>query len=100
MRAKGISKTPGWSWIELNGLVHRFVAGDRSHVQTEEIYMMVTEMCQRVRLAGYVSGTSDVLFDIEGEEEHSLFFHSEKLAVAFGLMSTVRGSSIRITKKL
>ncbi|XP_020574185.1 pentatricopeptide repeat-containing protein At1g08070, chloroplastic-like [Phalaenopsis equestris] len=101
MRAKGINKVPGLSWIELNGIVHQFVAGDRSHNQTEDIYVMVTEMCQRVKLAGHVAGTTDVLFDIEDEEkEHSLFFHSEKLAVAFGLMSTAPGSDIRITKNL
>ncbi|KAL0913973.1 hypothetical protein M5K25_017468 [Dendrobium thyrsiflorum] len=101
MRAKGINKTPGLSWIELNGIVHQFAAGDRSHIQTEKIYMMITEMYQRVRLAGHMAGTSEVLFDIEEEEkEHSLFFHSEKLAVAFGLMSTAPGSNIRITKNL
>ncbi|XP_073101629.1 pentatricopeptide repeat-containing protein At2g29760, chloroplastic [Elaeis guineensis] len=101
MRAKGIEKTPGASWIELNGTVHQFVAGDRSHLLTNKIYMMVEEMCQRVRSAGHVSGTMEVLFDIEEEEkEHSLFLHSEKLAVAFGLISTAQGSPIRITKNL
>ncbi|PKA60087.1 Pentatricopeptide repeat-containing protein [Apostasia shenzhenica] len=101
MKAKGICKSPGLSWIELNGLVHQFVAGDRSHKQTDEIYEMVEEMCWRVRLAGYVSGTSEVLFDVEEEEkENSLFLHSEKLAAAFGLLSTAPGSAIRITKNL
>ncbi|KAK8945634.1 Pentatricopeptide repeat-containing protein [Platanthera guangdongensis] len=95
MREKGIRKTPGLSWIELNGMVHRFVAGDRSHAQTEEIYAMVMEMCRRVGLTGHVSGASELLFDIEDEEKkHSLFFHSEKLAVGFGLTSTAPGSAI------
>ncbi|KAF8379417.1 hypothetical protein HHK36_028852 [Tetracentron sinense] len=102
MKSKGIEKTPGCTWIELNGMVHEFVAGDRSHLQTEEIYAMVEEMCQRVNLAGgHVSGTTDVLFDIEEEEkENSLFLHSEKLAIAFGLMSTALCSPIRIVKNL
>ncbi|KAG0472723.1 hypothetical protein HPP92_014580 [Vanilla planifolia] len=101
MRAKGIKKTPGLSWIELDGVVHQFVAGDRSHKQNNEIYEMIEEMCKRVSLAGHVSATSEILFDIEEEEkEHSLFLHSEKLAVAFGLMNTTPGSFIRITKNL
>ncbi|KAJ8465401.1 hypothetical protein OPV22_027953 [Ensete ventricosum] len=101
MRAKGIEKAPGISWIELNGTVQEFVAGDRSHRQTEQIYMMVEEMCHRVKAAGHVTSTTDVLFDVEEEEkEHSLFFHSEKLAVAFGLMSSAPASPIRITKNL
>ncbi|WOK99016.1 pentatricopeptide repeat-containing protein [Canna indica] len=101
MKAKGIEKAPGISWIELNGTVHEFVAGDKSHHRTEQIYVMVEEMCHRVRAAGYVSSTTEVLFNIEEEEkEHSLFLHSEKLAVAFGLISSVPGLPIRITKNL
>ncbi|KAJ8626448.1 hypothetical protein MRB53_019755 [Persea americana] len=101
MKSKGIEKTAGCSWIEVNGMVHQFFAGDRSHFQTELVYMMVEQMCQRVKLAGHVSGTAEVLFDIEEEEkEHSLLLHSEKLAIAFGLMSTSPGLQIRIVKNL
>ncbi|PIA35803.1 hypothetical protein AQUCO_03500280v1, partial [Aquilegia coerulea] len=102
MKSKGIEKAPGCSWIEMNGIVHQFIAGDRSHIQTEKIYMMIEEMCQRVKLAGvHVSGTTHVMFDIEEEEkEHSLFLHSEKLAIAFGLINTPPGSPIQIVKNL
>lgn len=102
MKNRGVEKTPGCSWIELNGTIHQFVAGDRSHLQTEKIYAMIEEMTQRVTLdVGHVPGTANVLFDIEEEEkEHSLFLHSEKLAVALGLISTPSGSPIRIVKNL
>ncbi|KAI3934208.1 hypothetical protein MKW92_006535 [Papaver armeniacum] len=102
MKARGIDKIPGYSWIEVNGLTHQFVAGDKSHLRTKEIYMMMEEMRRRIRLAGgYLSGTGDVLFDIEEEEkESSLNFHSEKLAIALGLISTSPGSPIRIVKNL
>uniref|UniRef100_A0A1D1YU43 Pentatricopeptide repeat-containing protein At1g08070 n=1 Tax=Anthurium amnicola TaxID=1678845 RepID=A0A1D1YU43_9ARAE len=101
MKAKGVEKNPGVSWIEVSGLVHQFVAGDNSHLQTDRIYMMVEEMCLRLGLAGHVTGTSEVSFDIEEEEkEQSLFFHSEKLAVAYGLLTSAPGSSIRIVKNL
>ncbi|RZC74357.1 hypothetical protein C5167_049840 [Papaver somniferum] len=93
MKARGIDKIPGYSWIEVNGLTHQFVAGDKSHPRTKAIYMMMEEMRRRIRLAGgYLSGTGDVLFDIEEEEkESSLNFHSEKLAIALGLISTSPG---------
>lgn len=102
MKARGIDKIPGYSWIEVNGLTHQFVAGDKSHPRTKAIYMMMEEMRRRIRLAGgYLSGTGDVLFDIEEEEkESSLNFHSEKLAIALGLISTSPGSPIRIVKNL
>ncbi|KAL5983549.1 hypothetical protein ACLOJK_017636 [Asimina triloba] len=41
MKARGVRKVPGCSSIELNGVVHEFVAGDRSHPQTLEIYLML-----------------------------------------------------------
>lgn len=52
MKNKGIEKTPGCSWIEFNGQIHQFVAGDRTHVQTKNIYSMLEEITQRVHLDG------------------------------------------------
>ncbi|PSS26350.1 Pentatricopeptide repeat-containing protein [Actinidia chinensis var. chinensis] len=102
MKTKGVVKTPGCSWMELNGTIHQFCAGDRSHLQMEEIYAMIEEMSQRVNLDGsHVSGVAHVLFDIDEEEkECSVLLHSERLAVAFGLISTSIGSPIRIAKNL
>lgn len=45
MRDKGIKKVPGCSWIELNGIVHEFVVGDKSHPQAKEIYFILEKMC-------------------------------------------------------
>ncbi|KAF3441265.1 hypothetical protein FNV43_RR15178 [Rhamnella rubrinervis] len=50
MKSKGIEKTPGCSWIEFNGQIHQFVAGDRTHMETENIYTMLEEITQRVHL--------------------------------------------------
>uniref|UniRef100_A0A804PHV4 DYW domain-containing protein n=1 Tax=Zea mays TaxID=4577 RepID=A0A804PHV4_MAIZE len=48
-----------------------------------------------------VSIVRSVLYDIEEEEkERILLGHSEKLAVAFGLIKTGSGEAIRITKNL
>ncbi|OWM74643.1 hypothetical protein CDL15_Pgr005223 [Punica granatum] len=38
MRAKGVMKEPGWSLIKMKDCVFTFVAGDRTHLQSEEIY--------------------------------------------------------------
>lgn len=38
MRSKGVMKEPGWSWIKVKDCVFTFVAGDRTHLQSEEIY--------------------------------------------------------------
>ncbi|KAL5983512.1 hypothetical protein ACLOJK_017598 [Asimina triloba] len=101
MKSKGLSKIPGRSSIEIGGIVHEFYVGDKSHAMTEEIYQMLDEIALRLKLAGYVPNTSPVLFDIEDEEkEHAISHHSEKLAIAFGLISTNAGTPIRIVKNL
>lgn len=44
MRERGVTKTPGSSFIDLKGIVHEFIAGDRFHPQSEEIYGVLDEM--------------------------------------------------------
>ncbi|KAJ6857835.1 hypothetical protein NC651_039308 [Populus alba x Populus x berolinensis] len=48
---------------------------------------------------GYVPETDTVIHDLEREEkEEALKVHSERLAIAFGLISTEAGSTLRIMK--
>lgn len=101
MEKKGISKVPGSTMIELDDGIYEFVAGDKSHGQYEKIYEMVDEMEKEMKRAGYVTTTSEVLLDIDEEDkEGALNTHSEKLAIAFGLLKTPRGTTIRIVKNL
>ncbi|KAH9544539.1 hypothetical protein CY35_13G126800 [Sphagnum magellanicum] len=52
-------------------------------------------------IQGYVPNTKSVLHDVEEEEKViHLCHHSEKLAIAFGLMSTDPGTPLRIVKNL
>lgn len=98
----GRKKTPGCSSIELNGTFHQFLVGDRSHPQTKQLYLFLDEMGAKLKSAGYVPEVSEVLLDIDDEEdkETALSRHSEKLAIAFGIMNTPAGTTIRILKNL
>ncbi|KAF5461217.1 hypothetical protein F2P56_021034 [Juglans regia] len=101
MREHGVKKTPGWSSITVDGVLHEFVAGDESHPQAEEIFQMWGKLLQKIKLKGYVPKTSVVLLEIdENEKEKFLYRHSEKLALAFGLMKTPSRMPIRILKNL
>ncbi|EOY19146.1 Pentatricopeptide repeat (PPR) superfamily protein, putative isoform 1 [Theobroma cacao] len=101
MNERGIQKVPGYSWIEVNGFVHEFLVGDKSHPLSEMIYTKLGELAKELKAAGYVPTTEYVLFDIEEEEkEHFLGCHSEKLAIAFGLISTAPTDVIRVVKNL
>ncbi|KAL6342745.1 hypothetical protein AAG906_016579 [Vitis piasezkii] len=101
MKNRGVEKDPGWSYIEVEGQVHSFVAGDHAHVRAEEISLKLEEITASAKQEGYMPETAWVLHNIEEEEkEDALGSHSEKLALAFGLISTAPGSTIRIVKNL
>ncbi|XP_042515414.1 pentatricopeptide repeat-containing protein At5g48910-like [Macadamia integrifolia] len=102
MKEKGIKTIPGASLIDMDGTIHEFIMGNGSHPQMDKIHSMLKEMITRLQLEeAYKPDTSQVLFDIgEEEKESSLCYHSEKLAIAFGLLNTSPGATIRIVKNL
>eukprot|EP01018_Ginkgo_biloba_P034183 Gb_33070 [translate_table: standard] len=101
MKARGVKKTAGCSLIEVNNRVHAFLVGDKSHPQSDKIYAMLGTLAGQMKEIGYVPNTNFVLHDVEEEvKEHKLSSHSEKLAIAFGLINTCAGTPIRITKNL
>ncbi|KAL4589060.1 hypothetical protein LXL04_001962 [Taraxacum kok-saghyz] len=101
MKTHGVEKEPGCSSIEIDNKVHEFVAGDMNHPKSAEIYEMVAEVNGWLVGHGYRPQTEVVVQDIgERERVRSLEVHSEKLAIAFGLISTKAGSSIKIVKNL
>lgn len=102
MKQSGVQKEPGCSSVEVNNKVHEFLAGDTKHPKSREIYLMLEEMNEWLRVHGYASKKEEVLHNIEeeAEKERSLEVHSEKLALAFALISTRRGSTIKIVKNL
>ncbi|XP_078434695.1 tetratricopeptide repeat (TPR)-like superfamily protein [Wolffia australiana] len=102
MRRMGIRKRPGCSWVQgKGGAVASFYAGDRTHSRSDEIYALLAAVMERIRALGYVPEMVFALHDVDEEEKRSLLMeHSEKLALAFGLLSSPPGAVIRITKNL
>ncbi|GLJ20600.1 hypothetical protein SUGI_0375140 [Cryptomeria japonica] len=101
MKERGVVKEPGLSWIEVRNKVHTFSVRDRSHPQTEEIYTKLEELLKQMKDDGYVPDTNFVLHDVEEEQkEKFLHHHSERLAIAFGLISKTPTQPIRIFKNL
>ncbi|KAH7577868.1 hypothetical protein JRO89_XS01G0309200 [Xanthoceras sorbifolium] len=101
MKSRRISKEPGCSWIELNSQVHTFMSEDRGHPRTADIYSKIDEIMLLIKEAGYVPDMSFALHDMDVEgKELGLAYHSEKLAVAFALLTVPSGAPIRIFKNL
>ncbi|KAH6819029.1 hypothetical protein C2S51_002632 [Perilla frutescens var. frutescens] len=101
MKERGVKTVAGRSMIDLKGVVHEFKAGDSSHPQMKDIHLKLEEMMQEIEAKGHQPDTSQVLFDISEEErETSLRYHSEKLAIAFGILNMEPGATIRVVKNL
>ncbi|MCD7453308.1 Pentatricopeptide repeat-containing protein, chloroplastic [Datura stramonium] len=100
MERKGIQKTPGCSLVDLRNEVHTFYSGSTSHPQSEKIYAYLEKLFDRIKAAGYIPDT-DSIHDVEDDvQEQLLKSHSEKLAIAFGLLNTSAGTTIHIRKNL
>ncbi|KAL6144015.1 hypothetical protein ACLB2K_054710 [Fragaria x ananassa] len=102
MKKRGVRKDPGCSSIEHRGMLHEFIVGDKSHPQTKEIYSKLSEVREKLKSAGHVPDTSQVLLCLEDEKEKEaeLENHSERLAISFGLINLEPRSPIRIIKNL
>ncbi|XP_026380397.1 pentatricopeptide repeat-containing protein At5g43790-like [Papaver somniferum] len=103
MKNLGVSKLPGSSLIEIDGVLHEFLMGDKTHPNSKEIYVKLEEISKRLNEYGHKSIINEVLFDIEEEEkEDALSYHSERLTIAFALIQAPSNSSvpIRIIKNL
>lgn len=103
MNGQRLTKTPGWSMIEVDKIMYSFVAGEKQNEVTNEACKKLGEIMLRIRVdGGYVAEVNgNVLHDIEEEEkEDAVAMHSEKLALAFGMSRLCDGKVIRIVKNL
>ncbi|KAK1428671.1 hypothetical protein QVD17_17510 [Tagetes erecta] len=102
MKDVGLKKEPGCSSLEVNGVVHEFVVGDNTHAQSKLIYGKLNEVFEKLKSIGYEPNRSQVLQCVEEEDmqEQALHLHSEKLAIAFGLISLTKSQPIRVMKNL
>ncbi|XP_039137202.1 LOW QUALITY PROTEIN: pentatricopeptide repeat-containing protein At1g08070, chloroplastic-like [Dioscorea cayenensis subsp. rotundata] len=102
LNQRRIKKVPGCSSIEIDNVVYEFVAASRFEKETmDEIYKMLEEVGMKLKVAGYVADTELVSYDlVEEEKEETLMHHSEKLALAFGMLRTQQNCTIRIVKNL
>lgn len=100
MEKKGLQKTPGCSLVDLRNEVHTFYSGSTSHPQSKKIYVFLETLIDEIKAAGYVPDNSSLRGVEEDVQEQLLSSHSEKLAVAFGLLNTSPGTTIHIRKNL
>ncbi|KAI3733004.1 hypothetical protein L1987_64218 [Smallanthus sonchifolius] len=101
LRDIGVKKETGLSWVEEGNIVHTFAAGDRCHFKSKEIYKKLEELEDEMEKVGYVADTSYVLREVGDEEKNmAIRYHSERLAIAFALITFQDKRPIRIMKNL
>ncbi|PKI79501.1 hypothetical protein CRG98_000132 [Punica granatum] len=98
---RGLKKQVGYTTVEVGQETYLFSMGDKSHPETGKIYEFLDELMSKCREKGYTPLSDSLMHELEGEErDYALRFHSEKLAIAFGLLKTQGGATIRIVKNL
>ncbi|KAK8933544.1 Pentatricopeptide repeat-containing protein [Platanthera zijinensis] len=102
VRGMGLRKNPASSWMESgDGVVHEFFAGDELHPRSKEMKETLEYLLGRLRLAGYAPVLRSVVYDVsDAEKERILKGHSEKLALAFGVLTMGVRDVIRIAKNV
>jgi hypothetical protein len=91
-----VKKEQGHSWIEVNSEVHSFVAADQDYPKIADIHAEWMRLSGKMKDSGYMVDMNFVLHDVEEGEMPHFCKHSEKLAIAFGLISTASGTPLCI----
>jgi pentatricopeptide repeat protein len=101
MTNRGLKKIIACSWIELKGKSHGFLVGDASHPRSDDIYEELERLEGLISQTGYVPDTTPVFHNVEDDEKRNMVWgHSERLAIAFGLISTPPKTKLLVTKNL
>lgn len=102
MLKKGLKKNPACSWLEgKKGSIHEFFAGDLTNPRFREIEQVLHDLVNKMKLHGYQPNLGSVSYDISDDDKMQILLsHSEKLALAYGMLSTDSDHTIRIMKNL
>ncbi|XP_010545853.1 PREDICTED: pentatricopeptide repeat-containing protein At5g50390, chloroplastic-like isoform X2 [Tarenaya hassleriana] len=103
LRDKGLRIMPACSWVEVRDQTHCFLSGDKCDTYGEtvkrQIYQKSDDLMEEIRENGCLpEGEETLLPDVEENEERVLRYHSEKLALAYGLINTPNWKPLQITQ--
>ncbi|PON65377.1 DYW domain containing protein [Parasponia andersonii] len=98
LRRKGLRMLPVCTWIDVKKRAHFFYSGDKTHSETKQIYLKVDDLMAEIVKHGFTPQQKTLLPDVDENEERILLYHSEKLAIAYGMISTPDGTSLQIVQ--
>ena len=103
MKQEGLGILRDRSWVTIRDKVYFFRANDRTHERSDELYQLLENLLEKAKSIGYEPYQNAELSDSEDDEKPvsgSIKHHSERLAVALGLLETPPAAIIRVTKNI
>lgn len=99
MRKTRFKQNPGCSWIEVGGKFNIFVAGNTKHPQAKRIDTLLRKLSLQMDNEDYSTKLRYALINEDDMEKEVIQCgHSEKLAMAFGILNLPPGRTVRVTK--
>ncbi|BAT81671.1 hypothetical protein LR48_Vigan07g125300 [Vigna angularis] len=100
MKEETVGKLKDWSWISIKNKVYSFETTDKTHPESSVICKSLEDLLAKAKSLGYEMLESvEKLDEEEGEKTSSpTFYHSEKLAITFGLENLPSSSPVRVVK--
>ncbi|KAL8139897.1 hypothetical protein V2J09_005918 [Rumex salicifolius] len=80
MENAGVKKSPGSSFVEVSGVLHRFLAHDKTHPESSEIYKIMSLVIEQMKYVDY-------------RDEESIMFHNKTSLVAKSNRYTKKASA-------
>ncbi|KAK9994742.1 hypothetical protein SO802_024445 [Lithocarpus litseifolius] len=101
MKDRGVKKELGLSWIEVGNEVQCFVVGDRSHPMSQVIYACLEEMMKTIEKLVYIEEMPiSSISEPKLNASTVMNYHSEKLAVTYGILSLPASAPVKVMKNL
>lgn len=101
MKDGNVKKLPGYSWVDVDNKTHVFGADDWSHPRKEDIDKKLDSLLDEITEAGYIPCTDSISLEVEESIKVKLLHrHSERIAIAFALISMPSGKPIIIKKNI
>ncbi|PNX92744.1 pentatricopeptide repeat-containing protein at4g13650-like protein [Trifolium pratense] len=100
MKEEKVEKLKDWSWISIKDRVYSFETNDKAHIESSLVNKSLEDLLVKAKNLGYEMLESVEISDKEEDEKTSSLsiYHSEKLAITFGLENLPNSSPIRVVK--
>ncbi|CAA7394415.1 unnamed protein product [Spirodela intermedia] len=97
MRSRGLKPPATCSWVNLRHKAHAFEAGGRPHPEIERILEEWDRLALEMERLGYFPQDPCL---VKEETDPFSCFHTEKLAICYGLISLPAGCPVRVSKNV